>query len=101
MPGGQTGHPCKPGSGTLYLRRLEDGRVWPVDIPVAARPSTPAEAKTELQRARDLAAGLRRQLDAREDRIDLLQAEFRALAAGNPALLPLLDRLGITPEPEV
>jgi hypothetical protein len=49
---------------------------------------------------RDLAAELRRQLDAREHRIDSLQAELRALAAGNPAVLPVLDRLGIRPEPE-
>ena len=53
-----------------------------------------------LQRERDLAAGLRRQLDAREHRIDVLQAELRALAAGNPAVLPVLDRLGIRPDPE-
>jgi len=91
----------EPGSGTLYLRRLDDGRVWRVDVPVAVRPATPEEAKTALQRERDLAAELRRQLDAREHRIDSLQAELRALAAGNPALLPVLDRLGIRPEPEV
>ena len=54
-----------------------------------------------LQRERDLAAELRRQLDAREHRIDSLQAELRVLAAGNPAVLPVLDRLGIRPEPEV
>ena len=90
----------EPGSGTLYLRRLDDGRVWRVDVPVAVRPATPEEAKTALQRERDLAAELRRQLDAREHRIDSLQAELRALAAGNPAVLPVLDRLGIRPEPE-
>ena len=90
----------EPGSGTLYLRRLVDGRVWRVDVPVAVRPATPEEAKTALQRARDLAAELRRQLDAREHRIDSLQAELRVLAAGNPAVLPVLDRLGIRPEPE-
>ena len=90
----------EPGSGTLYLRRLGDGRVWRVDVPVAVRPATPEESKTALQRERDLAAGLRRQLDAREQRIDSLQAELRALAAGNPAVLPVLDRLGIRPEPE-
>ena len=39
-----------------------------------------------------------RRRDAREERIDSLQAELRVLAAGNPALL---DRLGIRPEPEV
>jgi hypothetical protein len=91
----------EPGSGTLYLRRLDDGRVWRVDVPVAVRPATPEEAKTALQRERDLAAELRRQLDAREQRIDSLQAELRVLAAGNPAVLPVLDRLGIRPEPEV
>jgi FHA domain len=90
----------QPGSGTLYLRRLGDGRAWRVDVPVAVRPATPEEANTALQRARDLAGELRRQLDAREHRIDSLQAELRALAARNPAVLPVLDRLGIRPEPE-
>ena len=90
----------EPGSGTLYLRRPGDGRIWRVDVPVAVRPATPEEAKTPLQRARDLAAELRGQLDAREHRIDSLQAELRVLAAGNPAVLPVLDRLGIRPEPE-
>jgi hypothetical protein len=90
----------EPGSGTLYLRRPEDGRVWRVDAPVTARPATPEETKTALQRERDLSAELRRQLDARDQRIDSLQAELRLLAAGNPALLPVLDRLGIRPEPE-
>jgi FHA domain len=55
---------------------------------------------TRLERERDLAAELRTQLDAREHRIDSLQAELRALAAGNPEVLPMLDRLGIRPEPE-
>ena len=91
----------EPGSGTLYLRRPGDGKVWRVDAPVTVRPATPEEAKTALQRERDLAAELRRQLDAREHRIDSLQAELRVLAAGNPAVLPVLDRLGIRPEPEV
>ena len=91
----------EPGSGTLYLRRPGDGKVWRVDAPVTVRPATPEEAKTALQRERDLAAELRRQLDAREHRIDSLQAELRDLAAGNPAVLPVLDRLGIRPEPEV
>jgi hypothetical protein len=90
----------EPGSGTLYLRRLGDGRVWRVDVPVAVRLATPEEAKTTLQRAQDLAAELRRLQDEREHRIDALQAELRALAAGNPAVLPLLDQLGIRPEPE-
>jgi hypothetical protein len=91
----------EPGSGTLYLQRLDDGRVWRVDVPVGVRPATPEEAKTALQSERDLAAELRRQLDAREHRIDSLQAELRVLAAGNPAVLQVLDRLGIRPEPEV
>jgi pSer/pThr/pTyr-binding forkhead associated (FHA) protein len=65
-----------------------------------ARPATPEEAKTALQRERDLTAELRRQLDARERRIDSLQAELRVLAGADPALLPVLDRLGIRPEPE-
>jgi hypothetical protein len=90
----------EPGSGTLYLRRPGDGRVWRVDVPVTARPATPEETKTALQRERDLTAGLRRQLDAREHRIDSLQAELRVLAAGNPEVLPVLDRLGIRPDPE-
>jgi pSer/pThr/pTyr-binding forkhead associated (FHA) protein len=59
------------------------------------------EVKSALQREQDLVAELRRQLDAREHRIDSLQAELRDLAAGNPAVLPVLDRLGIRPEPEV
>ena len=67
---------------------------------MAVRPATPEENKPALQRERDRAAGLRRQLEARERRIDWLQAELRALAAGNPAVLPVLDRLGIRPEPE-
>jgi hypothetical protein len=78
----------EPGSGTLYLRRPGNGRVWRVNVPVAVRPATPEETKTALQRERDLAAGLRGQLDAREHRIDPLQAELRVLAAGNPAVLP-------------
>jgi FHA domain len=90
----------EPGSGTLYLRRPGDGRVWRVDVQVAVRPATSEEVKTALERERDLAAELRGQLDAREHRIDSLQAELRALAAGNPAMLPVLDRLGIRPEPE-
>jgi hypothetical protein len=36
----------EPGSGTLYLRRLDNGRVWQVDVPAAVRPATPEEAKT-------------------------------------------------------
>jgi len=88
----------EPGGGTLYLRRLDDGKVWRVDVPVAVRPATPEEAKTALQRERDRMAELRRQLDAREQRIAALHAELRVLAAGNPAVLPVLDRLGIRPE---
>jgi len=90
----------EPGGGTLYLRRIDDGRVWRVDVPVTARPATPEEARTALQRERDLTAELRRQLDERQHRIDSLQAELRLLAAGNQAVLPVLDRLGIRPEPE-
>ncbi len=90
----------EPGSGTLYLRRPADGRIWRVDVPVAVRPATPEEAKTTLQRAQDLAAELRRQLDAREHRIDSLQAELRILAARNPAVLPMLDQFGIKLDPE-
>ena len=90
----------EPGSGTLYLRQPGDGRIWRVDVPVAVRPATPEEAKTTLQRAQDLADELRRQLDARERRIDSLHAELRALAARNPEVLPVLDQLGIRPEPE-
>jgi hypothetical protein len=86
------------GAGPVYLRRLDDGQVWRADITITARPATPEETRTELQRERDLTVELRRQLDARERRIDALQAELRALAAGNPAVLPALDRLGITPE---
>ncbi|HEY0933963.1 MAG TPA: hypothetical protein VGD91_09490, partial [Trebonia sp.] len=70
----------EPG-GTLYLRGPGDGRVWRVDVPVAVRPATPEETKTALQRERDRTAGLRRQLEASERRIDSLQAELRALAA--------------------
>jgi hypothetical protein len=58
------------------------------------------DEETALLRARDLAAELRRELDAREQRIDSLRAELRALAARNPAVLPVLDELGISPEPE-
>jgi hypothetical protein len=90
----------EPGSGTLYLRRLDDGGVWRVDVPVTVRPATAEELKTPLQRERDVAADLRRQLEAREHRIESLQSELRVLAAGNPAVLPVLDRLGIRPEPE-
>ena len=78
------------------------GRTSTRTIPgCTVRPATPEETKTTLQRERDLAAELRSQLEAREHRIDSLQAELRALAAGNPAVLPVLDRLGIRPEPEV
>jgi septal ring factor EnvC (AmiA/AmiB activator) len=86
------------GAPPKYLRRLDDSQVWRADITITARPATPEEAKTALQREQDRTAELRRQLDARERRIDALQAELRALAAGNPAVLPTLDRLGISPE---
>jgi hypothetical protein len=86
------------GTGPVYLRRLDDNQVWRADITITARPATAEEAKTALQREQDRAAELRGQLEARERRIDALQAEFRALANANPAVLPVLDRLGITPE---
>jgi hypothetical protein len=86
------------GAGPVYLRRLDDRQVWRADIAITARPATPEEAKTALQREQDRTAELRGQLDARERRIDALQAELRALAAGNPAVLPALNRLGISPE---
>jgi len=66
-----------------------------------AEENVPAQAKTALQREQDLVADLRGQLAAREHRIESLQAELRALAAANPALLPVLDRLGIRPAPGV
>ena len=86
------------GAGPVYLRRLDSGQVWRADIAITARPATPEEAKTALQREQDRTAELRRQLDARDRRIDALQAEFRTLAAANPAALAALDRLGIRPE---
>jgi hypothetical protein len=86
------------GAGPVYLRRLDDSQVWRTDITITARPATPEETKTALQREQDRTAGLRRQLDERERRIDAMQAEFRALAADNPAVLPALDRLGLSPE---
>lgn len=82
----------------MYLRKLDGGQVWRADITITARPATPEEAKTALQREQDRTAQLRSQLDNRERRIDALQAELRALAAGNPAVLPVLGRLGISPE---
>ena len=88
----------EPGAGPVYLRRLDDRQVWRADITITARPATPEEAKTALQYEQDRTAELRRQLDARERRIDALQAELRALAAANPAVLPALGRLGISPE---
>ena len=86
------------GTGPVYLRRLDSNQVWRADITITARPATPEETRTALQRAQDLAAELRAQLDARGRRIDALQAELRALAAGNPEVLLALDRLGIEPE---
>jgi hypothetical protein len=78
----------EPGSGTLYLRRLDDGRVWRVDVPVAVRPATPEDAKTALQRAQDLAAELRRQLDTREHRIDSLAGRAPRLGRREPGGAP-------------
>jgi len=86
------------GAGPVYLRRLDDRQVWRADITITARPATPEETKTALQREQDRTADLRGQLDDRERRIDALQAELRALAAANPAVLPALNRLGISPE---
>lgn len=88
----------EPGAGPVYLRRLDNQQVWRADIAITARPATAEEAKTALQREQDRTAGLRRQLDERERRIDALQAGLRALAAGNPDVLPALRRLGISPE---
>ncbi len=85
--------------------RLADGELiaYPDDRAEAAddraEERVPAEASTAPPREQDLVADLRGQLAARERRIESLQAELRALAAGNPALLPVLDRLGIRPEP--
>ena len=81
----------EPGAGPVYLRRLDDRQVWRADIAITARPATAEEAKTALQREQDRTAELRRQ-------IDTLQAGLRALAAEDPAVLPALDRLGISPE---
>ena len=86
------------GFGDVELGRLDDSQVWRADITITARPATSEEAKTALQREQDRTAELRRQLDARERRIDAMQAELRALAAADPAVLPALDRLGISPE---
>ena len=88
----------EPGAGPVYLRRLDNRQVWRADIAITARLATAEEAKTALQREQDRTAGLRRQLDERERRIDALQAELRTLAARNPAALAALDRLGIRPE---
>lgn len=81
----------EPGAGPVYLRRLDGNQVWRADITITARPATPEEAKTALQREQDRTAEFRRQ-------IDTLQAGLRALAAEDPAVLPALDRLGISPE---
>lgn len=80
----------EPGAGPVYLRRLDDNQVWRADIAITARPATPEEAKTALQREQDTTAELRRQLGA-------LQAGLRALAAEDPSVLPALGRLGISP----
>ena len=78
------------GAGPVYLRRLGDNQVWRADIAITARPATPEEAKTALQREQDTTAELRRQLGA-------LQAGIRALAAEDPSVLPALGRHGISP----
>ncbi len=36
----------EPGAGPVYLRRLDDGQVWRVDITMTARPTTPEEASS-------------------------------------------------------
>lgn len=33
----------EPGAGPVYLRRLDDGQVWRVDITMTARPAMPEE----------------------------------------------------------
>jgi hypothetical protein len=33
----------EPGAGPVYLRRLDDGRVWRADITVTARPAAPGK----------------------------------------------------------
>jgi hypothetical protein len=88
----------EPGGGTLYLRRLDDRRAWRIDVPVTARPATPEEDKTALQREQERADELQRRLDSREQDLATLRAELRGLAAEHPAVLPLLDRLGVRPE---
>ena len=88
----------EPGAGPVYLRRPGDSQVWRAHIAITARPATPEEAKTAVQREQDRTAELRRQLDDRDRRIDALQAGLRALAVGNPEVLPALARLGISPE---
>jgi len=34
----------EPGAGPVYLRRLDDGRVWRADITVNAHPAAPGDA---------------------------------------------------------
>ena len=36
----------EPGAGPVYLRRLDDGKVWRADITITARPATSEEAST-------------------------------------------------------
>lgn len=36
----------EPSEGAVYLRRLDDGQVWRVDITMTARPATPEEASS-------------------------------------------------------
>jgi hypothetical protein len=79
---------------------VDDGNASRADGPATIRPATPEEAETALLRERDRAAELRGQLEACAHRVESLQAELRALAAGDPAVLPVLGRLGISPEPE-
>jgi hypothetical protein len=39
----------EPGTGPVYLRRLDDGQVWRADITVTARPATPGQAASRWQ----------------------------------------------------
>lgn len=36
----------EPGAGAVYLRRLDNGQVWRVDITMTARTATPEEASS-------------------------------------------------------
>ena len=49
----------EPGAGPVYLRRPGDSQVWRAHIAITARPATPEEAKTAVQREQDRTAELR------------------------------------------